>query len=58
MRVEKLIRGRLHAISPADVRAGDEVDVPVWIDVWFPEGRLNLNAFAFFSFDRLIVLDG
>lgn len=58
VRTEKIGRNRVHTISPTDVHPGDEVDVPVWVDVWFPPDRFNLVPFAFFSFDRLVVVAG
>lgn len=54
--VEKIYGDRVATVTTAEIRPGDEVDVPVWIDIVFPPERMTLEPFAFVSFDRLVVV--
>lgn len=56
VQVELLCGDRLLSVAPQELRPGDEVDVPVWMDIWFPPAGLRSPARALASFDRVIIL--
>lgn len=46
----------LREMDPAGVRVGDEVDIPVWFDMWFPPAGLRMAPIAFATFDRMVII--
>lgn len=58
IRVERLIANRLDTVDVDDIKAGDVVDVPVWMDLWYGPSDMRLQPWTFLSFDRLVILEG
>lgn len=56
MRVETLKGQKIIETDPAMVREGDEVDIPVSFDVWFPPAGLNIAPMVYLTFDRLVII--
>lgn len=56
IQVEKLIRDRLITTDVGTIKVGDIVDIPVWMDVWYGPGDINIHPWTFLSFDRMIIL--
>lgn len=56
VRVELLQGQRLKGVAPCDVRPGDDVEIPIWINIWYPPAGLNIHPIPSPTFDRIVIL--
>lgn len=55
--MERLEGNRLETVDVSAIKIGDVVDIPVWIDIWYGPGDMNIQPWAFLSFDRVIIVE-
>ena len=53
LRAEAIEGGQVRTVDIRDVRPGDLVDIPVWMDMWYP---LTNTPHTTLAFDRLVIL--
>lgn len=54
--MEKVAGDRAISRRVDKIREGDEVDVPVWLDIWFPPFGMKVKPIVFLSFDRVVII--
>lgn len=57
IRAEILREDRIESVDARDIKAGDIVDVPVWMDVWYGGGGIIVHPWTFMSFDRVVIVE-
>lgn len=52
-----MVDDRLVEVEPETIEAGDIVDIPVWMDMWFGGGGITVQPWTFVTFDRLVIVE-
>lgn len=48
---------RLESVNVESIEAGDIVDVPAWMDVWYGKGSITVQSWTFMTFDRVVIVE-